>query len=64
MLYFASRYEKDCGSEDDTFITYIGNFIFTKIGNVFFNLDITDILYTYVMAKTEKIKNLNLKKRF
>ena len=60
---FASRYEKDCGSEDDTFITYIGNFIFTKIGNVFFNLDITDILYTYVMAKTEKIKNLNLKKK-
>ena len=50
---FASRYERDCGSEDDTFITYIGNFIFTKIGNIFFNLDITDILYTYVMAKTE-----------
>ena len=27
---FASRYEKDCGSEDDTFITYIGNFILLK----------------------------------
>ena len=57
---FASRYEKDCGSEDDTFITYIGNFIFTKIGNVFFNLDITDILYTFVMGRTSFAKKLEL----
>ena len=47
---FASRYEQDCSSEDDTLITYIGNFIFTKIGNIFFNLKITDILYTFVIA--------------
>ena len=26
---FASRYEKDCGSEDDTLITLVGNYIFT-----------------------------------
>ena len=32
---FASRYEKDCSSDDDTVITAIGNFIFTKIGNIF-----------------------------
>ena len=38
---FASRYEKDCGSEDDTIITLIGNYIFTKIGNIFFKLKIT-----------------------
>ena len=26
---FATRYEKNCGSDDDTIITLIGNFIFT-----------------------------------
>tara|TARA_X000000950_G_scaffold38683_1_gene41359 strand:+ start:11451 stop:12122 length:672 start_codon:yes stop_codon:yes gene_type:complete len=62
-VIFASRYEKNCGSEDDTFITYIGNFIFTKIGNIFFRLNITDILYTFVMAKTHQIQKLNLIKK-
>ena len=35
---FASRYEKDCGSEDDTFITLVGNYIFTLLGKIFFKL--------------------------
>ena len=34
-IIFASRYEKDCSSEDDTIITYIGNFIFTTLGKIF-----------------------------
>ncbi len=59
-LIFASRYEKNCSSEDDTLITYLGNFLFTKLGQIFFKLKITDILYTYVMGKTSKVKNLNL----
>tara|TARA_B100001123_G_C15267311_1_gene1008941 strand:- start:654 stop:1322 length:669 start_codon:yes stop_codon:yes gene_type:complete len=62
-IVFASRYEKDCGSEDDTIVTYIGNFIFTKLGNIFFKLNVTDILYTYVFAKTSEIKKLNLTKK-
>ncbi len=60
---FASRYEKFGGSEDDSFITKIGNFIFTKIGNIFFDLKITDILFTYVMGKTQNFNNLDLKSR-
>ena len=40
---FGTRYEKNCGSDDDTIITLIGNFIFTKIGILFFGLNITDI---------------------
>ena len=32
---FASRYEKGCKSDDDTIITLIGNYIFTKIGKFF-----------------------------
>ena len=57
---FASRYEKNCGSDDDTFITIIGNYIFTYLGKIFFKLEITDILYTYVMARTSCAKKLKL----
>ena len=57
---FASRYEKNCGSEDDTVITLIGNYIFTFLGKIFFKLEITDILYTFVMARTSCAKNLGL----
>ncbi len=57
---FGSRYEKNCGSDDDTIITLIGNFIFTKIGILFFGLNITDILYTYLIGKTLKAKDLKL----
>ncbi len=57
---FGTRYEENCGSDDDTIITLIGNFIFTKIGNIFFNLNLTDILYTFVLGKTKEAKKLNL----
>ena len=57
---FASRYEKDCGSEDDTLITLIGNYIFTFLGKIFFKLKITDILFTFVMARTSCAKKLRL----
>jgi len=57
---FGTRYEKNCGSDDDTIITLIGNFIFTKIGILFFGLNITDILYTYLIGKTLKAKDLKL----
>ena len=57
---FGTRYEKNCGSDDDTIITLIGNFIFTKIGMFFFGLNITDILYTYIIGKVSKARDLRL----
>jgi len=60
---FGSRYQNDSGSEDDTIITFIGNKVFTLIGNIFFNLQITVILYTFVVGKTVNAKKLNLKKK-
>ena len=58
---FASRYEKpEGGSDDDNIITLVGNYFFTKIGNIFFSLNITDILYTFVLGKTTSFNNLNL----
>ena len=60
-LVFGSRYEKNAGSEDDTIVTLIGNKVFSLIGKIFFSLGISDILYTYVICDTEKIKKLRLK---
>ena len=60
---FGSRYQKNAGSQDDTLLTLIGNFFFTKIGKLFFNLKITDILYTFVLGKTNKVKELKLKQK-
>ncbi len=57
---FASRYEKNAGSEDDTLITLIGNYFFSIVGKIFFKLNISDILYTFVIGNTEKAKLLNL----
>ena len=57
---YTSRYEKGGGSEDDTLITFIGNKIFSKLGNIFFSLRITDILYTYLMGQTESFKKLDI----
>jgi len=57
---FASRYEKKGGSEDDTFVTLIGNYFFSFIGKIFFKLEISDILYTFVVGDTSKAKKLNI----
>ena len=58
---FTSRYSNGGGSDDDNIITYIGNKLFSLIGKIFFNLKISDILFTYILGKTEKFKDLNLK---
>jgi len=58
---FASRYMKEGGSDDDTFLTKIGNFIFSTIGNIFFSLNLSDILFTFLLGKTESFKKLYLK---
>ena len=57
---FATRYENNSGSDDDTIVTYVGNYIFTLLGKIFFKLRITDILYTYVMGRTSFAKKLEL----
>jgi len=58
---FASRYMSGGGSNDDTLLTKIGNFIFSTIGNIFFSLKLSDILYTYLIGKTDSFKKLDLK---
>jgi glycosyltransferase involved in cell wall biosynthesis len=60
---FNSRYESNGGSDDDTFLTLVGNKIFTFASNLLFRLDISDVLFTYVMGKTSAFKSLDLKKK-
>jgi glycosyltransferase involved in cell wall biosynthesis len=57
---FGSRYLKNAKSDDDTTITFLGNYIFSKIGKIFFNLKLSDILYTFVLCNTKKTKELNI----
>ncbi len=57
---FASRYEKNAGSDDDTLVTLVGNYFFSLIGKIFFRLKISDILYTFVVGNTSKAKSLNI----
>ena len=58
---FASRYEKNSGSDDDTFVTLIGNYFFSYLCKILFNIKIKDILYTFVMGETQTAKELKLK---
>jgi len=61
-LIFASRYQKPGGgSDDDNFVTIIGNAFFTFLGNFLFKLKISDILYTYILGRTSSFKKLDLK---
>ena len=60
---FASRYQASSGSEDDTIITLVGNYIFTYIGKIFFRLNISDILYTFIIGKTKQANILELKQK-
>ena len=59
---FATRYQKPGGgSDDDDSITFIGNYFFTIVSNLLFNLKISHILFTYILGKTSSFKNLKLK---
>lgn len=59
-IIFGSRYEKFGGSDDDDIITRIGNYFFTLFGNIFYSLNISDILFTYIVAEKKKMDELKL----
>ena len=57
---YCSRYSKNAKSYDDTFLTYFGNRFFSGIGRIFFNLKISDILYTYFGFRKKKFDELTI----
>ena len=58
---FSTRYKKPGGSDDDTILTLIGNYFFTFLCKILFRLYISDVLYTYVMGKTNAFRDLALR---
>ena len=54
---------KNAGSDDDTFLTFIGNKIFTITGKIFFNIKLNDILYAYYLSDIKKINKLKLTRK-
>ncbi len=60
-LFFASRYLEGGGSDDDNWVTFLGNKSFSFLGNFLFSLELSDILYTYILGKTQKAKELSLR---
>ena len=57
---FSTRYKKPGGSDDDTFLTLIGNYFFSLLCKILFRLNISDVLFTYVMGRTNAFKSLKL----
>lgn len=60
---FGSRYLDGNKSDDDTFVTTIGNYFFTQIINILFNFKTSDALFLYLFGKTECFQKLNLKEK-
>jgi glycosyltransferase involved in cell wall biosynthesis len=48
---FCSRYLPESGSDDDTWIRLLGNWIFTMMMRILFGVRLTDSLFLYMMAK-------------
>ena len=59
-IVFGSRYEKGAGSLDDSATTKVGNFLFTTFGNLFFSLNLTDILFTYFVSEKKILDDMHL----
>ncbi len=57
---FASRYVNGEISEDDDVYSKFGNFFFTKVVRILFNINTSDVLFLYVLGKKNNIKKINL----
>jgi dolichol-phosphate mannosyltransferase len=60
---FGTRYLNNTKSEDDTIITQFGNFFFTKLINILFNIKTSDVLFFYVVGKRKNLEKLELKQK-
>lgn len=59
-LVFGTRYEGGGKSLDDDFITRVGNFFFSLVGNILFGLNLSDILFTYIIGKKSSFERMKL----
>ena len=56
FLFARNIGNSNAGSDDDNFDNFSRKLLFYQIGKYFYSLEITDILYTYVMGKTSSLK--------
>ena len=61
-MVIVSRYKDNAKSYDDTIVTAIGNYMFTKIVNIFFKLSLTDLLGGYRCINKNLFKEFNISK--
>ncbi len=52
-IVLASRYMKESGSDDDTFVRHIGNRFFTRLTNFRWKTKISDALYFFIAVRKE-----------
>lgn len=57
-LVIASRYKDGAKSFDDTIISGFGNYLITKMVNIFFNSDYTDVLNLYKCIRISMLKEM------
>jgi glycosyltransferase involved in cell wall biosynthesis len=57
---FCTRYHRDSGSDDDTWIRLLGNWFFTALMRLLFGVKLTDALHLYVVIKRSSALSLSL----
>lgn len=58
-LVIASRYKDGAKSLDDTLVSGFGNYMITKMVNIFFNSNYTDVLNLYKCIRVKILKEMN-----
>jgi glycosyltransferase involved in cell wall biosynthesis len=62
-MVIVSRYKGDAKSEDDDPITAFGNWMFTKMVNILFRAEYTDVLVMYRAFRKDLIDRLKITER-
>jgi glycosyltransferase involved in cell wall biosynthesis len=60
-LVIVSRYKDGAVSEDDDFVTAFGNWLFTKLVNLFFGASYSDVLVIFRAFRVDVVNQLRLK---
>ncbi|MBT5047691.1 MAG: glycosyltransferase family 2 protein [Rhodospirillaceae bacterium] len=57
---FCSRYLPESGSDDDTLIRSLGNWLFTRLARRMYGVQLTDILFFYALIRKDVLLSLDL----
>ncbi len=60
-IAYGSRYLPESGNDDDTWITFIGNKLFTFLLNKVQHVRLSDALFLYIAARKEVFDKINMK---